>query len=230
MDEKLYFAIGDIHGCYKTLTSLVQSLPISSEHQLIFLGDYVDRGPASNQVINYLLDLSETYTCTFLKGNHELLMLDYFAFKDIESWAINGGRDTLESYAQSGLSRIPDSHVEFLTACPMYFETTDYLFVHGGVSPHKSIAENLQDMSAEDFAWYRGHLNADLFAFSQEKWEKTVVCGHTPQSEPLLLPKLICIDTGCVYSHRPGFGKLTAVELPSRKLYQKENIDMNYWH
>lgn len=224
-DETSYIAIGDIHGCLNTLKALLDSIPLSKNDHLVFLGDYVDRGPYSKEVIDFLIELHGTHTCTFLMGNHELLMLDYLDFNVSEPWASNGGEATLKSYSNSGLHRIPSEHVDFLKQCPIYLETENYFFVHGGISPYKSISENINSKPAKDFVWERSHLHHSTLSISHEKWEKTVVCGHTPQPEPLLMPKLICIDTGCVYIHRKGFGKLTAISLPSRHLIQKENLD-----
>ena len=78
-------------------------------------------------------------------------------------------------------------------------------------------------MTKYDFTWERSHLSPVCLENNIYKWEKTVVCGHTPQEEPILLNKLICIDTGCVYNKVPGLGKLTAIRLPSREIVQVTN-------
>ena len=91
------------------------------------------------------------------------------------------------------------------------------VFVHAGLNPKKSIAENLNPIDPQVALWTRSHLKAKL-----KKWEKPVVCGHTPQREPINDPKLINIDTGAVYSHIEGLGVLTAVKLPEREFTQVE--------
>jgi serine/threonine protein phosphatase 1 len=205
-------AIGDIHGCHTALESLLDELSPHPSDQLVFVGDYIDRGPASKEVIDRLLELRERYDCIFLRGNHEAMMLDYLNGQNFSLWQMNGGVETLESYAADGSTNIPEEHREFLADTRIYHETEEFFFVHGGLKPNISIAEN-KDRHGEDvFLWERGHLEARMLA-----WEKTVVCGHTPQPQPIDRPKLICIDTGCVFAPRFGQGSLTAVRLPERK-------------
>jgi serine/threonine protein phosphatase 1 len=223
-----YIAIGDIHGCSNTLEALIEKLPLNQNPHLIFLGDYVDRGPNSRAVIDIMINLQRSYQGTFLMGNHEVMMLDYLDYNDYEPWSINGGEQTLQDYTSHGVPKIPDTHIAFLRRLPFYLDTPEYFFVHGGIKPNRSIAENLKHSAPLDFVWERSQMKADTFIQSHENWEKTVVCGHTPQPEPLLMPKLIAIDTGCVYVQRPGFGKLTAVALPSREIFQVENLDMKH--
>lgn len=185
--------------------------PEPDDH-LVFIGDYIDRGPDSKGVIDRVLQLREEVRCTFLRGNHEAMMLDYLDRGVIELWRMNGGLETLESYRTDGGNiDIPESHSQFIRDTELYLQTDDFFFVHAGLRPDLSVAENVQRGNEQIFLWERSHLEADGFA-----WEKTVVCGHTPHSEPVNEPKLILIDTGCVYYHHPQLGKLTAVRLPER--------------
>ncbi|ACF13027.1 metallophosphoesterase [Chloroherpeton thalassium ATCC 35110] len=225
---KNIIAIGDIHGCILSLKALIQKLDLSEKPQLVFLGDYVDRGPNSKGVIDFLIELNDSYPCVFLKGNHEVMMQDYLIGDCIfDNWKYNGGTETLASYQENGHLSIPSSHLKFLAQCRYTYETDDYVFVHGGLKPEFSIRENLENGSNESMVWERTHLSKEAISTEHPNWEKTVICGHTPQHSPLLLKRLICIDTGCVYySTRPGFGRLTAIELPSRKITQVENQDL----
>ncbi len=219
------FAIGDIHGCPATLNALLGRLALTMEDELVFIGDYVDRGPSSKAVIDKLLELegaSETMEgprCTFLRGNHDQMMLDYVDFPgdpDIyELWTINGGLATLNSYVSDGRLVLPDTHIDFLRRTQLAHESEDFVFVHAGLDPSKTIADNLDPVDPQVALWTRAHLKAKL-----KKWEKPVVCGHTPQREPKNDPKLINIDTGAVYDHIPGLGVLTAVKLPEREFIQ----------
>lgn len=204
-------AIGDIHGCAHTLDLLLQRLAPTSDDHLVFIGDYVDRGPDARGVIDRLLALRETHSCTFLRGNHEALMLDYLEHGAYDLWRVNGGDATLESYLDRGRLHIPDEHEAFVRDTELYLETPSFFFVHAGLKPELSIAENLARHDETVFLWERGHLKAQ-----QPAWEKPVVCGHTPLPEPLDRPLLICIDTGCVYHTHPRLGRLTAVRLPER--------------
>ena len=206
-------AIGDVHGCALTLDALIRSLDIGADDHLVFVGDYIDRGPDSKGVIDRLFALREKHTCTFLRGNHEELMLGYLDDGEYDLWAINGGVATLESYgAVKNGSVIPEEHVKFIRETKMYLETDEFFFVHAGLRPGLTIAENLEAGDEMVYLWERGHLKAtDL------PWEKTVVCGHTPVSEPMDTEKLINIDTGCVFYTHPSLGHLTAVRLPERR-------------
>lgn len=205
-------AIGDVHGCAHSMDALLDDLAPTKEDHLIFVGDYVDRGPNSSGVINRLLDLAGQTRCTFLRGNHEALMLDYLNGGDFDLWRMNGGVETLESYrAGNGNIEIPEQHVEFLRETLLYHDEEEFFFVHAGLRPNLTVRENMIQGDERIFLWERAHLHADAVA-----WEKTVVCGHTPHSVPVNEDKLILIDTGCVYHQHPGMGRLTAVRLPER--------------
>ncbi|WP_456424942.1 metallophosphoesterase family protein [Rhodocaloribacter sp.] len=204
-------AIGDIHGCARTLETLLERLAPASDDHLVFVGDYVDRGPDSRGVIDQLIALREHQPCTFLRGNHEALMLGYLDRGEYDLWRINGGVATLNSYLEDYEVRIPPAHVDFIRATELYLDTPEFFFVHAGLKPNLTIAENLERFGEEVFLWERGHLKARKLA-----WEKPVVCGHTPREEPLNEELLITIDTGCVYHMYPGLGRLTAVRLPER--------------
>ncbi|WP_022836187.1 metallophosphoesterase family protein [Salisaeta longa] len=206
-------AIGDIHGCAASLDALLDRLGPTSDDHLVFIGDYIDRGPDSRGVIERLLKLRDEVQCTFLRGNHEALMLGYFNEGAFNLWRINGGLSTMHSYVD-GSSEIefPDAHIEFVRETKMHYETDDFFFVHAGLQPNLTIAENLEESNEKVFLWERAHLEAPEYA-----WEKTVVCGHTPRPKPINKEKLLMIDTGCVYHMQPEMGTLTAVHLPERE-------------
>lgn len=212
------YAIGDIHGCLRTLEGLIEQIDPTSDDHLIFIGDYVDRGPDSRGVIEYLIGLRERFRCTFLRGNHEAMMLNFIHHKELELWHINGGDSTIASYTTNGRVEIPEDHIEFVRDTVSYHDEPDFFFVHAGLKPDLTIMENLQRFSSEVFLWERSHLAATSLV-----WEKPVVCGHTPQREPIDTEKLICIDTGCVYLSYPGYGTLTAVKLPEREMIRIPN-------
>ena len=215
------YAIGDVHGCVLSLIALIEDIDPTPDDHVVFIGDYVDRGPDSKGVIDYLIDLRERCRCTFLRGNHEAMMLNYIDYNELELWHINGGDATLASYTEMGRLHIPDEHVEFIRETVSYHDEPNYFFVHAGLKPHMTIMENLASHSDEVFLWERSHLSAQDF-----DWEKPVVCGHTPQKEPISRPKLICIDTGCVYVSYPGYGTLTAVKLPEREMIGVSNREI----
>jgi serine/threonine protein phosphatase 1 len=226
--EQKFVAIGDIHGCLSPLQTLLDKLAPNSDETLVFLGDYIDRGPDSKGVIDYLLALKETHPCVFLMGNHEFMMLEYLDFGREEGWAMNGGKSTLASYMLHDEIHIPESHIDFLHNLVYYYDTEKYFFVHGGLKPTRSIVENLKLLSPMDFVWERDHLNPHHLFYEDYAWEKTVVCGHTPRPEPILKDKLISIDTGCVYNCSPELGRLTAIRLPSLEIVQVDNRSQKF--
>jgi serine/threonine protein phosphatase 1 len=206
-------AIGDIHGCAKSLDGLMRELEPTEDDHLIFIGDYIDRGPDSKGVIDRLIKLGGEFKCTFLRGNHEDLLLGYLDRGEYDIFAMNGGISTLSSYMTGdGEMDIPEDHIQFVRDTEMYLETDEYLIVHAGLRPDMTVAENIEEGNPEVFLWERSHLKE-----SNLPWEKTVVCGHTPQAQPMNEPQLVNIDTGCVYYAYPSMGYLTAVRLPERQ-------------
>ncbi|MEL7834760.1 metallophosphoesterase family protein [Fodinibius sp. Rm-B-1B1-1] len=221
MSERKYIAIGDIHGCFHSMKALLDKLESYYDRQFIFVGDYIDRGPGSKQVVDYLLDFKENVDCVFLRGNHEQMLLDSFQKGSKSMWMMNGGRETIKSYNANGDTlSLPESHRKFYESTRLYYETENYFFVHAGLSPAKTIAESIKDeKELQEFLWERSHLNA-----FETPWEKTVVFGHTPRPKPVQKDKMIGIDTGCVFD-RVGYGKLTAVKLPEEEFIQQTALD-----
>ena len=126
----------------------------------------------------------------------------------------------MDSYGLGiGNYNFPADHLNFFRSCEYYIETEHFLFVHGGIPADQSIKNALKNSKVK-LIWERDHIQAAKY-----KWEKTVVCGHTPQKNAVLKDKLIAIDTGCVYGKGSGYGFLTAVQIPSRKLFQVESLN-----
>lgn len=207
------FAIGDIHGHAKKLRKLLDEIPYDpSLDILIFLGDYIDRGPASRHVIETVMTLwrqNERVVC--LKGNHEQMLLDFINGADPLLFLFNGGRATLESYGyeedHEGRYKIymPYSHIDFLNSLPCLVETDNYIFVHAGLRPDLPLDEQTE----EDLLWIRHE-----FIFSPVNLGKKIIFGHTPFYEPLVMEDKIGIDTGAGYGR-----KLTCVQLPEGIFY-----------
>jgi serine/threonine protein phosphatase 1 len=200
---------------------MMEALQTTTDDHVVFIGDYVDRGPDSRGVLSRLIELqtdSEKHagpTCTFLRGNHDQMMLDYLdsGGSNLVLWRMNGGLSTMANYlTRAGTLDVPDAHLAFQRRTEMLYETEDFVFVHAGLDPNRTIEENVDDADPRTLLWTRAHLEADL-----ELWDKVVVCGHTPMAQPLDKPRLVAIDTGAVYSHVRGLGRLTAVRLPERE-------------
>ncbi len=200
-------AVGDIHGCLDQLKVLMDQVMPTFSDQVVFLGDYVDRGPASAGVIDYLIEFGASFPSTvFLRGNHEQMFADYLDGHDPTAFLINGGLKTLSSYQDSGRWPIPSSHHTFLETLVNSYETEDYIFVHAGLRPDIPLSE--QD--SNDLIWIRRE-----FLSSSYDWGKAVVYGHTPLEEPFLAESRLGLDTGCVYGRH-----LTCCDVRTRKIWQ----------
>ena len=206
------FAIGDIHGCYNKLQELMDKIPVDFKHdRLIFLGDYIDRGPDSFKVVEFLINLKKKYLNTvFLKGNHEEMLELYLKGIEMMTFVGNGGRHTLESYSRhfkgNANDLIPQSHLDFFQSLLLFYETENYIFVHAGLK--KGVP--LEKQKPDDLLWIR-----KSFIRTKYNFKKRVIFGHTYFQEPLIQPNKIGIDTGAVYGN-----KLTCIELPDIKFYQ----------
>lgn len=215
---KRIYAIGDIHGCDRQLESLLRQiredaeLGTAEEKLLVTLGDYVDRGPGSREVLDLLAgDPLPGFSRVHLCGNHDAMMLEFLENPEAGPlWLMNGGDATCRSYLVEpsslpvALSRdlraaLPESHLAFLRSLDLSHEEGGYLFVHAGVRPGVA----LQNQTPEDLMWIR-----DAFLFSPEDHGRLVVHGHTPRSAPDRQPNRIGIDTGACFG-----GDLTCLVL-----------------
>lgn len=206
------YAIGDIHGNLDLLERLLDKLsPDLARTRLVFMGDYIDRGPRSKGVVDYVLRLKNLVPpgqVICLKGNHEAMFLNFMQGRDIELFLFNGGLRTLEDYWGENWEEaeelyLPVDHRQFFETLPLYYETASYIFVHGGLKPGVPLADQADD----DLLWIRGD-----FITSMADFGKKVIFGHTPFPNPLVMPNKIGIDTGAAYGNR-----LTCLLLPEEK-------------
>jgi serine/threonine protein phosphatase 1 len=214
------YVIGDIHGCVDEIRRLIDALPLARGDRVVFLGDYIDRGPDSRAVVSYLLSLQrhhEEIEFVFLKGNHEDMLLSYLGLsgRHGDMFLINGGKATLASYgvgpenlsARQILSLIPSTHVEFYGQLKNYQLMDSFLCVHAGIHPQKPLA----DQRDEELLWIR-----DAFIFRPHALPYTVIFGHTPQAAVFYdLPYKVGLDTGLVYGNM-----LTCLEVDEKVLFQ----------
>ena len=211
------YAVGDIHGRADLLARMFDRLEADVRSAgevspiVVFLGDYVDRGPDSAEVIDLLLTgRPEGFDRRFLKGNHEAAMLSFLDDPVANrAWLSHGGLETLASYnvrplpslgasaeevAEAGASlraRLPAQHRGFLEALERYVVLGDYCFVHAGIDPKRK----LEAQSDADLFWIRGRFLRD-----QRRLPYTVVHGHTPVTEPYHDKRRIGLDTGAYFS------------------------------
>jgi serine/threonine protein phosphatase 1 len=224
----MLYAVGDIHGESEKLRELLAKLPLQPDDRVVFVGDYVDRGPDTKGVVDHLIAFSRDHACEFLLGNHESMFLDFLGWSGAEyfggdAFLMNGGDRTLASYDYFRLSQqeqrefvLPKEHAEFFRRLKLHYREGDYLFVHAGIGRHllgeTDVDWALRRAHVEDLLWDRG--SADL----PHALGITVVYGHTPSSDFKVRwnpPFSIGIDTGAVYG-----GRLTAVRLPDETVFQ----------
>jgi serine/threonine protein phosphatase 1 len=221
------YAIGDIHGCADLLDGLLKRIEAhkaanpTRECIEIFLGDYIDRGPASQDVLERLVAHKRTSQSVFLKGNHETYVNGFINTPSVlQDWQHLGGLETLMSYGmkpainaraeqQSQLAAdfsqaFPESHRQFLSHLKSSFTYGDFFFVHAGVRPGIALARQRE----EDLLWIR-----EDFLFCEDDFGKVVVHGHTPVLQPEVRANRINIDTGAYAT-----GRLTCLILEEDKV------------
>ncbi|MBW1997495.1 MAG: serine/threonine protein phosphatase [Deltaproteobacteria bacterium] len=214
MEKKRTFIVGDIHGCLDMLKRLIDKIDWQpGRDALIFLGDYIDRGEDSRGVIDFIIALStvsDDVRC--LLGNHETSFLNYLEGGDIRPFLLNGGETTLRCYDICDNPMVenivPQQHLEFLRSLRPLIELDDYYVVHAGFRP----GVPLRSQELDDMVWIR-----EEFLLSNYDFGKTVIFGHTPFAEPLVMENKIGLDTGAVYGN-----KLTCLELPAFRFHSVE--------
>jgi len=219
---EIIYAVGDIHGRYDLLRELVRKISEDFETQkrrqsfpmtgnLVFLGDYIDRGSDSFEVIEYLLKLEiESFTIDCLKGNHEQILLNVLenptAFRE---WLKHGGAETVQSYGVTAdpemsdtelesrrllfRAAIPSIHLKFLRDLRLNLHRSPLFFVHAGVDPKKP----LEAQDEQSCLWIR-----EEFLGSRKKLPSIIVHGHTPQALPSWDGRRIGVDTGAYFTNK----------------------------
>jgi serine/threonine protein phosphatase 1 len=217
------FAIGDIHGCYNTIkTLLLEKLAIQKSDKVYCIGDYVDRGNDSKAVIDFIIDLRiKGYQIITIRGNHEQMMLDSTIDQErLHLWLTNGGVETMKSFGISSVNELPDKYLTFLKQTKLLIATDTYIFVHAGLNFR--IENPFSDKEA--MLWTR-----DEYFDKSKINDRIVIHGHTPIPFKMLMrqskPDKINIDGGCVYNDKSGYGNLIALSLPDMKFTAIRNIE-----
>ena len=217
------FAISDIHGCFGPFYELVTNIiNLEKSDKLILLGDYIDRGEYSREVIDFIIDLGKKgFDITPLSGNHELMLLE--AYRDpgmLPLWFMNSGVTTLISYDIQDIRDMPGQYIEFFSGLEYFKSIGDFLFVHAGFN---DIAEDpFSDRYQMVWECRPSYKNPLLQG-------KTIIHGHRPKTinfnKKLIDEKsnVIPIDTGCVYEPEPGYGFLSALEVHAMNLISIPN-------
>jgi serine/threonine protein phosphatase 1 len=204
MCPALTYAIGDIHGCHDLLLAMLQGIEdhaAGQPYRLVFLGDYIDRGPNSAGVLATVRQRQEASpdTVVCLMGDHEALLLQAAADPSyVPAWLWNGGDAALASFGAKEVGELPPDLIDWLGQLPTFYEDEHGYYVHAGVSPLRS----LDDQHDEDRLWIR-----EAFLEMEHDFGKHIVHGHTPlrTDSPDERPYRTNRDTAAVYG-----GALTA--------------------
>lgn len=226
---------GDIHGCFNTLKTLLeQGVKITKEDSLYFVGDYIDRGPRSREVLDYLIDLKWRGFAVFpIRGNHEDMMLK--AMEDpayLQAWFNNGAEYTLRSFDipeecifdYECFRHILPRYIKFLETMPYYIEEEDFILCHAGLN--FEALNPLRDI--DSMLWIR-----DFYYDGSKVAGKRIIHGHTPvplEELNVSLPdkkrKVVNLDAGCVYKGLKGYGHLLAYDADSGEFFYQGNLDI----
>ena len=231
-ENKQIYIIGDVHGCYKTLLALIEQLPNKQNSKIVFVGDLIDKGANSCEVIEFVKN--NNYDCVI--GNHDEMMVLYSQYlendrqhEDLKYWLFRcGGEATLNSY--SSIQKFHE-HIEYLKSLPHYIEYKDYKTLDNRylVVSHSTVGKmwNLRNSTNKDdveefnefvkWSRWKNFDNGDIFN----------VYGHTIFQEPLLNDYSCGIDLGCFYKNKEKLAnpRLCALEFPSMKIYTQESLE-----
>ncbi|KJR41628.1 metallophosphoesterase [Candidatus Magnetoovum chiemensis] len=207
MNIKRQIGIGDIHGCYDLTVELIENRirfkPASD--QLIFIGDYIDRGKQNKKVVDYVTELKTKYSdnIILLMGNHEYLAYNAFkimTLEHIQLWLINGGSQTIEDYGSFETAKT--KLTPFIEQLLYFYETPNYIFVHGGIPDNSTV----QTTSVKQLLWQRNF---------EHYRGKHIIVGHTPHKSITKYNNATVIDTGAFY-----YSKLSAYDVLNDKIYE----------
>lgn len=219
------FAISDIHGCANTFKALaLDVIHLQKNDKLYLLGDYVNKGPDSKGVIDFIFHLRDQhFDVHCLRGNHEQYLIDglLYSWEEI-AFSNRGGLETLQSFGVATVHEIPKKYLAFIQGLPYFIELEDYLLIHAGLN------FDLEDPYKDDYSM----LNIRKMEVDLEKTGgKRIIHGHVPTAVGTIKESLnfsnlhISIDAGCVYNHIHALNHLVALEIDSGKLYIQKNID-----
>jgi serine/threonine protein phosphatase 1 len=234
------WVIPDIHGCVNTLRALVEELIRPNRYdEIYFLGDYIDRGPDSKGVIDFIRTLQkEEYTITALRGNHEDFVLELFdaELKSRNPWFFNfagrkklawnsiGGKATLHSFDVDHVKDIPKEYIDWMNSLEYYVALEDFILVHAGLNFKNE--DPFSDKRA--MLWLR-----DYEILPEKINNRRIIHGHVPVDLELITLalkhkyyKFIDLDNGPYISGKEGYGNLVALELNAMEMVIQDNRDL----
>ncbi len=217
------FLVGDIHGCSKTFKKLIkEEIVIGKSDNIYCIGDYIDRGRDSKEVIDFILELRDSnYQVHTLRGNHEQMLLDSMSSSQAFSiWVGNGGDTTLRDFNAESVDELDPVYIDFFKSTKYYVYNKDFIAVHAGLNfdADDPYEDKNSMLWIRDFRVNRSRLGGKL-----------LIHGHTPMHGDYIRSQgfgsPFNIDGGCVYSNIEGMGNLFALNLYEQKLLEVRNID-----
>lgn len=210
--------IGDVHGHYDGLMLLLEAIAPQSDDQIYFLGDLVDRGPRSAEVVSFVMQTG--YPC--LLGNHEQMMLEAFpgggkfSYQSLQAWLYSGGQNTVASYQNA--ENLLSEHLQWIRSLPTHLDLGDIWLAHAGMHPERAIDEH----TSHEYCWIRDEFHSTTKPYFPDK---LIITGHTITfTFPGVLPGMLVrgqgwidIDTG---AYHPRSGWLTALDYTHQQVYQ----------
>lgn len=230
-------AIGDIHGGLRGLIQLMEIAKVSKDDTLIFVGDYVDGWSESAQVIQYLMELSKTNTCIFIKGNHDVWCEDWLRTGEGEPvWLAHGGQETVESYASLSEAE-KKQHLYFFDAMDLYhIDDDNRLFIHAGFTSMHGVEKeyNFRNFYFDRTLWEMAitmdnsiKKDSELYPNRLKQYFEIYI-GHTPtinfyKDKPMNAINVWNIDTGAAFT-----GKLSAIDIHTKEIFQSDTLQDLY--
>ena len=234
---KRTLAIGDIHGGLKALTQVFEKAGVNNEDKLMFLGDYVDGWSESAETMDYLLALTKSNECVFIKGNHDEWCEEWLRTGIADrTWLIHGGQETVNSY-MGVTAATRTQHLNFFEQMPYYFiDEQNRLFIHAGFT---SMHGPQKEFHSSNFSWDRTlwemaitmdqRIKKDSILFPKRlKLFHEIYIGHTPTLYyDVDIPMQGCnvwnIDTGAAFT-----GKLSVMDIDTKQYWQSEQVFQLY--
>lgn len=214
------YAIGDIHGCLKTLKALIfDKIKIKKYDTIYFLGDYIDRGPRIKETIDFFLDsLDKGWDFRFLMGNHEYMMINENNMYDL--WIEYHGISTMESFKIRHYNQLDYKYKKFFENLNYFFKLEKFILVHASINTNSIFPMTNYD----DMIWSRNY-DVDISRLDGRR----LIVGHSPTPlnniKSSLKANVIFLDGGCVYKDRPMLGNLCGLNIDTLEFYSQKNID-----
>ncbi|MBI5218752.1 MAG: serine/threonine protein phosphatase [Bacteroidia bacterium] len=221
------YIIGDIHGCLKEFRCMIEDrIRLTCDDELYLLGDYIDRGPDSKGVVDFIFSLKKNRFKIFpLRGNHEEMLLESLTDeKKFDHWLTQGADATLQSFGVTSPDQIPDEYIHFFESLPYYYElkTKKLILAHAGIN--FLTKDPFADTDA--MVWLRG-----MFVDKEFLGDRKIIHGHTPVPAEIIREMIedrnnpvICLDGGCVYKNKKGLGILVALNYEKKEMLKVESL------